>query len=118
MIGIDAPEIHESEKLDRDARQSGRSKEQIRTLGRLSWEFTRRQLANKDVGLEFDVQRRDRYGRLLAYVWLSDATMFNVQILREGYSQVLTVPPNVRYAELFLKCQREARENMRGLWGR
>jgi micrococcal nuclease len=54
---------------------------------------------------------------VLAYVWLRDGTLFNVLILREGYAQILTIPPNVRYAELFLACQREARQANRGLWG-
>ena len=43
------------------------------------------------------MQARDRYGRLLAYVWLPDGRMLNVEIMLEGYAQVLTVPPNVRY---------------------
>jgi micrococcal nuclease len=118
LIGIDTPEVHDSAKLDRDARQSGKSKEEIRALGRLAWDFTRARLDGKDVSLELDVQTRDAYGRLLAYVWLRDGTMFNVVILREGYAQVLTIPPNVRYADLFLVCQREAREHRRGLWSR
>jgi micrococcal nuclease len=118
LLGIDTPEVHDSAKLDRDARQSGKSREEIRALGRLAWDFTRSRLEGKDVWLELDVQTRDAYGRLLAYVWLGDGAMFNVVILREGYAQVLTIPPNVRYVDLFLVCQREAREHRRGLWSR
>lgn len=117
LLGIDTPEVHESEKLRRDVRSSGRSKETIQALGRIAWDFTRKRLDGKDLGLEFDVQRRDRYGRTLAYVWLADGRLFNLVILREGYAQVLTIPPNVRYAGLLVACQREARENRRGLWG-
>ncbi len=113
----DQSEVHESEKLHRDIRSSGRSKETIQALGRLAWNFTRKQLDGKDLGLEFDVQRHDRFGRTLAYVWLTDGRLFNLLILREGYAQVLTIPPNIRYASLFVACQREARENRRGLWG-
>jgi micrococcal nuclease len=118
LLGIDTPEVHDSAKLDRDARQSGRSREEIRALGRLAWAFTRSRLDGKDVGMELDVQTHDAYGRLLAYVWLGDGTLFNMLILREGYAQVLTIPPNVRYVDLFLACQREARECRRGLWSR
>lgn len=118
LIGMDTPEVYESEKLERDSRESGRSREEIQALGRLASGFTKKHLDGKDVGLELDVQMRDRYGRLLAYVWLSDGTLFNFLILREGYAQVLTIPPNVKYTELFLACQREAREKRRGLWGR
>lgn len=59
---------------------------------------------------ELDAQERDQYGRLLAYVWLAPprdtseaevrAKMFNAPLLIEGYAQVLTVPPNVKYADL------------------
>ncbi len=118
LIGMDTPEVYESEKLARDVRESGRSREEIQALGRLASEFTKQRLDAKSVGLELDVQARDRYGRLLAYVWLPDGSLFNMVILREGYAQVLTIPPNVKYADLFLACQRDAREKMRGLWGK
>lgn len=67
-----------------------------------------------------DVQLRDRYGRLLAYVWVKRAdgmeVMVNAELVRLGYAQVMTVPPNVRHAELFRKLAVEAREHRRGLW--
>jgi micrococcal nuclease len=63
------------------------------------------------------VERTDRYGRLLAYVRLQDGSMFNEVLLKEGYAQIATFPPNVRYVERFEKAQREAREAGRGLWG-
>jgi micrococcal nuclease len=69
----------------------------------------------KEVRLEFDAQWRDKYRRLLAYVYLGD-TMLNAELVRQGYAQVATFPPNVKYQELFLKLQREAREDRRGLW--
>lgn len=119
LLGIDTPEVFDGERLDRDARDRGRTREEIRALGRLSTEYTRRYLDGVDVGLEFDVQERDRFGRLLAYVWLPEiSALFNLQIVRDGYAQVLTVPPNVKYADLLLACQREARQHNRGLWGR
>lgn len=118
LIGVDTPELHQSAKLDRDAWEFGVSEEAIRELGRLSSNFTSRYLLGQDVALELDVQKRDRYRRLLAYVWLEDGTLFNMLIVREGYALVSTYPPNVKYVEVFLACQREARENLRGLWGR
>src|SRR5438552_16349994 len=84
--------------------------------GREATEANRRLVAGKRVRLETDVQARDRYGRLLAYVWVGDV-MVNAELVRLGYAQVMTVPPNVRYQQLFLKLQREAREAGRGLWG-
>jgi micrococcal nuclease len=72
-------------------------------------------VAGQQVRVEFDVQERDRYGRLLAYVYVRDQ-MVNAELVRRGYAQVMTVPPNVRYQALFVKLQREAREQKRGLW--
>jgi micrococcal nuclease len=66
------------------------------------------------------VQLRDRYGRLLAYVWVRRADgveiMANAELVRLGYAAVLTIPPNVRHAEMFRKLAAEAREHHRGLW--
>ena len=56
------------------------------------------------------------YGRTLAYVYLEDGTFLNAELVKQGYAMVMTVPPNVKYAHLFVKLQQEARENNRGLW--
>lgn len=69
----------------------------------------------REVWLEYDVNPMDRYGRLLAYVWVGE-TFINLELVRQGYATVYTVPPNVRYDEQFLEAQREAREQERGLW--
>lgn len=116
MLGIDAPEPHQSTKLTRDAAGAGMPEAVVMALGRASAGFARRHLLGQEVGLDFDVQTRDRHGRLLAYVWLPGGILFNRVIVAEGYARVLTVPPNVRYAGLLLACEREARENRRGLW--
>jgi micrococcal nuclease len=79
--------------------------------------FAKRQLEGEEVGLELDVQKIDPYGRLLAYAYLPEGQMFNETLVEEGYAQVATYPPNVKYQEHFLKAQREAREANRGLWG-
>jgi micrococcal nuclease len=58
--------------------------------------------------------------RLLAYVWVERArkpVMANVEMVRLGFAQVMTIPPNVKYQGLFLRLQREARDAGRGLWG-
>jgi len=68
------------------------------------------------VVLEFDVERQDRYERLLAYVYLKDGTFVNAWLVEHGFAQVMTVPPNVKHQDLFLKLQREAREEGIGLW--
>ncbi len=118
MIGIDTPESRPNKKARRDAKRSGRSLEEIIRMGKKATKFTKRFLKKgRRVFLEFDVERRDRYGRLLAYVWLDKKTLFNELIIREGYATVYTKPPNVKYADRFRKAQRMAIRERRGLWG-
>lgn len=116
LIGIDTPEMHDSRKLDKDARRSKQDKSVIQELGRRSFEFTRGLVEGRRVKLEFDVEKKDVYGRTLAYAFLEDGTFVNAEIVRQGYASLMTYPPNVKYADLFLKLYQEARENRRGLW--
>jgi len=116
LIGIDTPEMHESDKLYRDAQRSGQDIETIKKLGRRSYEFTKNLVEGKRVRLEFDVERFDKYKRILAYVYLLDGTFLNAAIIEQGYASMMTYPPNVKYADLFLRLYRQARENKRGLW--
>lgn len=78
--------------------------------------FNKKLVEGKTVQLEFDVDSRDRYGRLLAYVYV-DTLFVNAELVKQGYAQLMTVPPNVRYVELFKELQTAAREDKRGLWG-
>lgn len=116
LIGIDTPEVHESEKLYKDSRRTQQDVQAIKELGSRAWDFTKTLVGGKRVSLEFDVQKHDKYDRLLAYVYLKDGTFVNAKIVQEGYASLLTIPPNVKYADLFLKLYREARETKRGLW--
>jgi len=117
LIGVDTPEVHYSDKLLRDAKKSGRDVAAIQAMGKKASDFTKSLCGGKRVRLEFDAEKHDRYGRLLAYVYLEDGTFVNAKIIEEGYAQVMTIPPNVRYADRFLRLQREAREKLKGLWG-
>ena len=102
-IGMDTPETKHPLK----GRQPG---------GAEAAAANRRLVEGKTVRLELDVQQRDRYRRLLAYVYVGDV-MVNEELLRLGYAQVMTVPPNVAHADRFLALEREAREARCGLWG-
>jgi micrococcal nuclease len=84
--------------------------------GRAALAANRELVEGRRVRLELDVEERDRYGRLLAYVWTGDR-MVNAELVRRGYAQVMTIPPNVRYQDLFLRLERDARAAGRGLWG-
>lgn len=103
LIRIDAPEIIHPNK-------------RIETLGKAAAAACGRLALNKKVKLEFDIQERDKYGRLLAYVWLPDGSMLNFELVRRGYANVSTCPPNVKYQDKLLKGVREAKANKRGLW--
>lgn len=105
FIGVNTPEIHHPRK----------GKE---VYGPEAAEFTEKLLEKQKVTIRFDVERRDKYGRLLGYVYLSDGTFINAKLVSEGYAQVMTVPPNVKYAKHFLKLQRQAKESGRGLWAK
>jgi micrococcal nuclease len=71
-----------------------------------------------EVRLVRDVEARDRYDRLLAYVYRHRDDLFvNLQMARDGFADVLTFPPNVAHTDEFVDAVREAREAGRGLWG-
>jgi micrococcal nuclease len=77
--------------------------------------FARRRLSGRSVRLAFDTGRRDRYGRLLAYVYL-DGELFNLTLVRLGYARADAVPPDTRRAQEFAHAESEARAAGRGLW--
>jgi len=116
LIGIDTPEMHESDKLYRDSQRTKQDIQTIKELGRRAYAFTRDLVEGKRVSLEFDVEKHDKYGRVLAYVYLKDNTFVNAEIVKQGYASLMSIPPNVKYADAFLKLYRQARENNRGLW--
>jgi len=78
-------------------------------------DLNRKLVEAKTVKLEFDVQKKDKYKRLLAYVYAEDK-MVNIEMVRQGLAMVYTYPPNVKYSQRFLGAQKEARDNKRGLW--
>lgn len=104
LIGVDTPE-------------TVKPGSPVEPYGKEASNFTKQHLTGKKVRMEYDVEAKDRYGRTLAYVYLEDGTFYNELLLLEGYAQVLTIPPNVKYADRFLAAQRKAREAGKGLWG-
>jgi len=101
-IGMDTPEtVHPSKPVG--------------YLGHEASDRNKELVEGKTVDLEFDIERMDHYGRTLAYVWSGDE-MINAILLREGYAQIYTYPPNVKYIDYFTSLQEEARTSERGLW--
>ena len=116
LIGIDAPESHDNEKLTRDVGHRHIDRGTQLAMGKKAARYAKEFLKSRQVRLEYDVEQRDRYGRLLAYIYLQDGTFVNEKIIRDGYAYPLTIPPNVRYAHEFKQWFDEAREQKRGLW--
>lgn len=118
FLGVDTPETVHPNKP-------------VQYYGKEASNFTKSNLTDKTVWLQTDVSAKDRYDRMLAYVWLKEPTekdmddedairanMFNAKLLLDGYAQLMTIQPNSRYANLFVHFQREAREASKGLWGK
>lgn len=113
LIGVNTPEVHHPKKP-------------VEAYGREAGDYTRSRLDGKTIWLTADAGEQDKYGRLLRYVWLkppkdfsfgeAKQSMFNAELVAKGYAQVMTVPPDVAYADLFLSLQREARTAAKGLW--
>jgi micrococcal nuclease len=116
LIGIDAPEASPSERARGQARRLNTSLWNVVRLGLQARDYAQ-QLAppSTRVFVETDVQARDRYGRLLAYLWLPDGRLLQEEILRAGRASLLTIPPNVKHTERLLNAWREARKSGRGL---
>jgi len=101
-IGIDTPEtVHPSKGVQCFGREASNKNKEL--------------VEGKLVRLEKDVTDRDKYGRLLRYVWVGNLFV-NDYLVRQGYAYVYTYPPDVKYSEQFVQAQREARESNRGLW--
>ena len=101
-IGIDTPEtVHPSEPVQCFGKEASDKNEEL--------------VEGKLVKLEKDITDKDKYGRLLRYVWVGDLFV-NDYLTRQGYAYAYTYPPDVKYSEQFVQAQQEARENNRGLW--
>ena len=100
LIGIDAPEIGQKPWGEE-------AKRHLEALLNSSLSKVR---------LEYDVEKRDKYGRMLAYLWTSDGKMINFLMVKSGHAMLFTLPPNVKHADEFRSAQREARDGRAGIW--
>ena len=103
LIGVDTPEVHGG----------------VECYGRAASAFVERLLPlGARVRYTLGAERRDRYGRALAYLYTDDGRFVNLMLVRRGYAQPLTVPPDVEYEDVFVRASEVARDAGRGLWGR
>ncbi|WP_081826620.1 thermonuclease family protein [Persephonella sp. KM09-Lau-8] len=116
LIGIDTPESKPNKRAKLQAKRTKQTINEILELGQMAKKHLQSYIYPGDtVYLEFDAQKRDKYGRLLAYVW-TNGIMVNEKMICDGYAYPLTIPPNVKYANLFRKCFAKAVKYGFGLW--
>jgi micrococcal nuclease len=90
----------------------------VQCFGKAASAYNRRLVAGQTVRLRTDAEARDRYGRLLAYVYRrGDGLFVNAALVRGGYARILTIPPNTAHARQLVTLERAARASGRGLWG-
>ena len=128
LIGVDTPEKFKSSKLTKDAEASPLSAQEIQRLGEGASAYTADLLVGREVYVQPGIEERDRYRRLLAYLyvpqpggdWTFDGQTFtqvNLELAQAGWVEPLTIPPNVDFAEEYVAAAREARAAGRGMWG-
>ena len=100
LIGIDAPELKQEQ------------------WGRKAKRYLKKLISESDwvVTVELDVEQRDKYGRMLAYLWSRDGRLINEKMLEAGYAALFTFPPNVKYADRFMEAQKRAQLRKAAIW--
>ncbi len=88
----------------------------VECFGKEASAYNKNLVLNKKVKLVKDISDKDKYGRLLRYVYLEDGTFVNLKLVSYGYAYADTVPPNVVHASDFVKAQNQARQANLGLW--
>ena len=117
LIGIDTPESRDNGKAGFDATRRHSDVNNILELGAEAANFVRKLLPpGTMVQVEFDATLRDKYDRLLVYLYLPNGQMLNLKIIESGYAYPMTKPPNTRYAAKFQAAFKDAVHFRRGLW--
>lgn len=110
-IGVDTPELHHPKK-------------EVECFAWQAFEKNKELVLGKTVFLQKDLSEKDKYDRLLRYVFLdekmstNEGSFINLYLVKNGFAFAATFPPDVKYANLFLSAQKEAREKNLGLWQR
>jgi micrococcal nuclease len=90
----------------------------VQCFGKQASEYNRRQVEGRQVRLRYSVERHDRYGRLLAYVYVDGSTRsINAELVALGYGKELVIPPNIEHSERYRRLEQAARDRKLGLWG-
>ncbi|MDI6801218.1 MAG: thermonuclease family protein [Thermodesulfovibrionales bacterium] len=102
LIGMDAPELGQE------------------PWGRRAKRHLKKLISDSDwiVRIELDINERDKYGRLLAYLWTDDKKLINERMIEDGYAVLYTIPPNVKHVERLIAAQKKAQTRKTGIWGK
>lgn len=103
LIGVDTPE-------------TVKPNTPVQPYGKEASNYSKKTLTNKDVYLEYDKEKNDRYGRTLAYVWLDKDHMYNKELVEKGLAREKYFAPNGKYRDVFKKAQNEAKKNKVNIW--
>jgi micrococcal nuclease len=119
LVGIECPEGTASSKARREAKKLGMTMTEYLKYGDEAAALTRRLLPkNGKFRIEYDVEKRDKYGRLLGYVFLSDGRMLNEELVKAGLAYLFPTEKNVKYKKRLLAALAEAKKYRRGIWSR
>jgi micrococcal nuclease len=112
LIGLDMPETTLNDRVYEKALKNSTTPAEIINRGLTGREFVKKYLQyGSQIWIEFDTQKRDRFSRLLGYVYLADGRMLNEIILRAGLSEPLLIPPNLKYQQHFQEIARLAQKD-------
>lgn len=104
LLGINAPEIESHRQVGEPGGQAARN-------------WLKKQIKKQKVRLEWDVERRDKYERLLAHLFTEQGTHLNLALVKAGLAIVNLIPPNLKYSDRLLQAQEQAEQARRGIWG-
>lgn len=102
-LGLDTPELNSTDSRELET-------------ARLAKQVNAELVQGVQLRLEYDLERYDQYNRLLAYVFLPDGRMVNLELVRRGLAKVMLKPPNLRYRDELVRAQRQAIEAGLGVW--
>ena len=102
-IGINTPELDSHNSKIRQIAYQAKDKNTELVLGKM-------------VELQKDISERDKYGRLLRYVYLEDGTFINLELVQQGFAYASAYPPDIAHQAEFEAAQQQAREQKIGLW--
>ncbi|HDB7757218.1 TPA: thermonuclease family protein [Staphylococcus aureus] len=105
LIGVDTPETVKPNKP-------------VQPYGKEASNYSKKTLTNQDVYLEYDKEKQDRYGRTLAYVWLSKDRMYNKELVEKGLAREKYFSPNGKYRNVFIEAQNKAKQQKLNIWSK